>query len=194
MMEDGRLMIVEHLLVGNGVEHLLCAKNRRRMESPEMILLHYTAGTSAVSSVRYLSRPDVKASAHLVVGRDGNVFQLVPFNVEAWHAGQSSYAGRVSLNQCSIGIELDNLGRLEYVEGKFRAECGRVVSPEEVYTARVGNEVSYWHRYTGRQLEVLRKVCRLLEVCYPIRYVLGHADVTPRKQDPGPELEGFMRR
>ena len=58
-----------------------------------MIILHYTAGVSAQSSPRYLARPDVKASAHLVIGRLGKIIQLVSFDVEAWHAGQSSYAG-----------------------------------------------------------------------------------------------------
>ena len=57
-----------------------------------MIILHYTAGVSAQSSPRYLARPDVKASAHLVIGRLGKIIQLVSFDVEAWHAGQSSYA------------------------------------------------------------------------------------------------------
>ena len=90
-----------------------------------MIILHYTAGVSAQSSPRYLARPDVKASAHLVIGRLGKIIQLVSFDVEAWHAGQSSYAGRTCLNRFSIGIELDNLGRLAWTAGRFVAECGR---------------------------------------------------------------------
>ena len=67
-----------------------------------MIVLHYTAGTSAESSALFLTRPDVSASAHLVIGRDGEVFQLVPFNIEAWHAGKSWYAGRGGLNRCLL--------------------------------------------------------------------------------------------
>ena len=133
-----------------------------------MIILHYTAGVSAQSSPRYLARPDVKASAHLVIGRLGKIIQLVSFDVEAWHAGQSSYAGRTCLNRFSIGIELDNLGRLAWTAGRFVAE------------------------YTGRQKEVLREVCGLLKARYPIRYVGGHSDVTGRKQNPGPKLHEFM--
>ena len=89
-----------------------------------MIILHYTAGVSAQSSPRYLARPDVKASAHLVIGRLGKIIQLVSFDVEAWHAGQSSYAGRTCLNRFSIGIELDNLGRLAWTAGRFVAGAG----------------------------------------------------------------------
>lgn len=90
-----------------------------------MIVLHYTAGTSAESSALFLTRPEVSASAHVVIGREGEVFQLVPFNIEAWHAGKSWYAGRGGLNRYSIGIELDNLGELRFAGNLFIAECGR---------------------------------------------------------------------
>lgn len=126
--------IVNHRLMGGGVVHLVSAKNTRRLEGPDMIVLHYTAGTSAESSALFLTRPEVSASAHVVIGREGEVFQLVPFNIEAWHAGKSWYAGRGGLNRYSIGIELDNLGELRFAGNLFIAECGRVVPPEEVYT------------------------------------------------------------
>ena len=57
--------------MGGGVVHLVSAKNTRRLEGPDMIVLHYTAGTSAESSALFLTRPDVSASAHVVIGREG---------------------------------------------------------------------------------------------------------------------------
>ncbi len=181
--------IVNHRLMGDRVVHLVSAKNTRHLEGPDMIVLHYTAGTSAESSALFLTRPDVSASAHLVIGRDGEVFQLVPFNIEAWHAGKSWYAGRSGLNRYSIGIELDNLGKLRFSGNLFIAECGRVVTPDEVYTDCSGDSPTYWHRYTARQIRVLREICTLLEETYPIRDVVGHSVITPRKIDPGPALE-----
>lgn len=175
--------------MGDRVVHLVSAKNTRHLEGPDMIVLHYTAGTSAESSALFLTRPDVSASAHLVIGRDGEVFQLVPFNIEAWHAGKSWYAGRSGLNRYSIGIELDNLGKLRFSGNLFIAECGRVVTPDEVYTDCSGDSPTYWHRYTARQIRVLREICTLLEETYPIRDVVGHSVITPRKIDPGPALE-----
>ena len=56
--------IVNHRLMGEGVVHLSCSKNTRRLEGPDMIVLHYTAGVSAASSADYLVRPEVKASGH----------------------------------------------------------------------------------------------------------------------------------
>ena len=49
---------------------------------------------------------DVRVSAHLVIGRQGEVYQLVPFDKRAWHAGASEFRGRVRCNDFSIGIEL----------------------------------------------------------------------------------------
>lgn len=177
--------IVNHRLVGEGVVHLQCVKNRVPLVDPDMIVLHYTAGFGAMSSAIYLTRPDVKASAHVVIGREGEVIQLVPFNTEAWHAGRSEYKGRRGLNRYSIGIELDNLGKLRLTGGYFVAECGRVVAEEDVYTDESGAQPTYWHRYTERQMRVLQQVCSLLEEYYPIKHVVGHSDITPRKLDPG---------
>ena len=38
---------------------------------PEYLVMHFTAGRDAASSIRWLTSPDAKASAHLVIGRDG---------------------------------------------------------------------------------------------------------------------------
>lgn len=99
---------------------------------------------------------------------------------------------RANLNRYSIGIELDNLGRLQWQEGRFVAECGVEVAPADVYVDDTGELATFWHRYTERQKRLLREICRLLKQHYPIRYVVGHSDITDRKQDPGPELHGFM--
>ena len=68
------------------------------------------------------------------------------------------------------------------------AECGVEVPEGEVYVCRDGEEETYWHRYTSRQVAVLQELSQLLGKAYPIRSVVGHSDVTSRKQDPGPAL------
>ena len=184
-----QLSIVNHRSMGDGVVHLVCSKNTRKIIGPDMIILHYTAGTSCMSSALFLTRPDVQASAHLVIGRSGEVIQLVPFNIEAWHAGRSWYAGRMELNHYSIGIELDNLGQLRLENNRFLSECGREVKPEWVYADCSGDKLTYWHRYTTVQINILKEVCKVLRNTYPIRLVVGHSDVTNRKVDPGPALQ-----
>ena len=46
------------------------------------------------------------ASAHVLVGRDGEVWKLVEFNRQAYHAGTSVLDGRSNCNRWTLGVEL----------------------------------------------------------------------------------------
>jgi len=85
---------------------------------PEYLVLHCTTGFTVEDGVRSLidprpDRPDLRVSAHLVIGREGRVVQLVPFNKCAWHCGPSLWNGIKGLNSRAIGIELVNAGDVE---------------------------------------------------------------------------------
>ena len=73
--------ILSHVLVSPNVTRVACGKNRTPLLAPDTIVVHYTGGGDARSSALYLADPATKASAHVVIARDGQVFQLVPFNV-----------------------------------------------------------------------------------------------------------------
>lgn len=62
---------------------------------------------------------DTKVSAHLLVRRDGEVIQYVPFEKRAWHAGESSYKGRHACNDFSIGIELEGTDNIAYEDIQY---------------------------------------------------------------------------
>lgn len=156
---------------------------------PDTIVIHYTAGSSAESSVDTLTDPEVRASAHLVIARDGSVTQLVPFDTIAWHAGDSSWGDRRALNKYSIGIELDNAGRLTRSGDRYTSWFGRTYPEEEVIRATHRNEEdpSYWHRFTEAQITRTYDICKLLIRTYDIKDILGHEEISPgRKSDPGP--------
>ena len=53
-------------------------------------------------------------SAHLLIRRNGELVQFVPFGSRAWHAGKSSYGGRENCNDYSVGIELEGTDALPY--------------------------------------------------------------------------------
>ena len=55
----------------------------------------------------YKNIDGMKVSAHVIIKRNGEVFQFVHFNKRAWHAGVSSYKGKNDCNNFSIGIELE---------------------------------------------------------------------------------------
>jgi len=169
-----------------------CGKNTAKF-APSMldtIVLHYTAGRSALSSAKYLVKPNVKASAHLVVGKEGEIYQLVPFDTISWHAGKSSYKGRSGFNKYSIGIELDNAGPLTKSGTQYMTWFGESRQAEEVIEAKQRNEASprFWERYTKAQIEAVEQVCEVLAEKYPaIDSILGHEEIAPgRKLDPGP--------
>jgi AmpD protein len=51
----------------------------------------------------------LQVSAHFLIRRGGELIQFVGCDDRAWHAGVSSYRGRDSCNDDSIGIELEGL-------------------------------------------------------------------------------------
>jgi AmpD protein len=55
----------------------------------------------------YKNIAGMKVSAHVLIKRNGEVIQFVPFDKRAWHAGVSSYKGKNDCNNFSIGIELE---------------------------------------------------------------------------------------
>lgn len=157
----------------------------------QFLVMHYTAGTSASSAVKTLTNSNVKASAHIVIGRDGAITQLVPFNMVAWHAGTSTWRGLSGLNKYSIGIEITNAGLLEKsADGKFYAWYGEEIPASQVTEAAHKNDPKVrraWHRYTDKQIEVSLKLAEVLVTQYSLKEIIGHDDIAPRrKTDPGP--------
>ncbi|TCJ17966.1 N-acetylmuramoyl-L-alanine amidase [Parasulfuritortus cantonensis] len=189
------MKIVNHRLVGddgNPVAYV-ASPNRGVEMTPEYLIMHYTSGSTAEGAIAWLCNPAAKASAHLVIGRDGVATQLVPFNRVAWHAGQSQWAGRSGLNGFSIGIELDNAGHLERAGGRWvSAASKRVYADDDVLVAnhkqdQPGTPPSGWHEYSEAQMAVAFEVGLALVAKYGLRDVLGHEDIAPRrKSDPGP--------
>jgi N-acetyl-anhydromuramyl-L-alanine amidase AmpD len=74
------------------------------------VVIHYTGDNSLTGALSWLCAKQSGVSAHLVIDKDGRVFQLVPFDKAAWHAGVSEYEGRSGVNSFSIGIENVGIG------------------------------------------------------------------------------------
>ncbi len=161
---------------------------------PDTIIIHYTAMWDAESVVRSFTNPNVKASAHIVLGRDGAVFQMIPFNLIGWHAGKSGFtfpdgSRRTGFNKFSIGIEIDNAGLLKREGNTFKAWFGRTYPAHEVEEGVHRNQSvsKFWHSYTEKQIAVTEQICSALVQTYRIKHILGHEEVAPdRKIDPGP--------
>lgn len=107
----------------------------------------------------------LRVSAHLLIRRDGELVQYVPFHRRAWHAGQSCWFGRTACNDFSIGIELEGTDQVPYTNAQY---------------ARLG--------------EALAAIFAAWPGLGP-RRVVGHCDIAPgRKTDPGPAFDWLRLR
>ena len=149
------------------------------------LVLHNTAGATALSSINYWRTPEAKgACAHIVIDRDGTIYQCRPFNVTCGHAGVSEWKGTTGLNSCSIGIELANAGDDVPLAKRW--------SKLPLITAKHknGGQLREWEDYPAVQVDACMAVSRLLVARYGLEDVIGHDDISPgRKSDPGPALD-----
>lgn len=79
---------------------------------PVIIVLHHTDQDSVQQSLDTLRSANSggKVSSHYLVGRKGDLYQLVADSERAWHAGGGRWGSITDLNSTSIGIEIDNDG------------------------------------------------------------------------------------
>jgi len=61
----------------------------------------------------------LQVSAHFFITRDGQLWQFVSCKDRAWHAGESSYRGKVNCNDHSVGIELEGLEGLLFEQAQY---------------------------------------------------------------------------
>lgn len=102
----------------------------------------------------------LRVSSHLLIRRDGEIVQYVPFDKRAWHAGVSEYQGREVCNNFSIGIEMEG-------------------SDYEAFTA---------DQYVA--LEFAIKALLKSYSSLSSKSITGHEHISPgRKTDPGPFFE-----
>ena len=129
--------------------------------SPYMILLHYTGMETMEVAKERLEDPDAEVSAHYLLDEDGTLYDLVPEDKRAWHAGVAYWDHETDINSVSIGIEMVNPGH----------EFGYRDFPKE-------------------QMHAVLKLCQEIMGRYDITHVLGHSDVAPeRKEDPGERFD-----
>ncbi len=183
--------IQNHRLVGEGIRHIESPNRGGPYGEGEKdtIIIHYTAGATAEGAIETLCGTERRVSAHLVIGRDGSLAQLLPFDIIGWHAGVSKWGEREGFNKYSIGFEIDNAGQLEEKDGKYISWFGKEYPAEQVVQGVHRNQTqpTYWHSFTEIQVRVVEELCALLIEEYGIKHILGHEEISPdRKIDPGP--------
>jgi N-acetylmuramoyl-L-alanine amidase len=167
----------------------------KEMKVRRLLVIHFTSGMSAQSSIDFWKSPEAQgASAHIIIDRDGTVFQCRAFNRTAGHAGVSRWKDptdglRIGCNAFSIGIELANAGDSvsgsidkPKAFGKHPLEAGAISAKH-----KNGGKVSLWEKYPQVQLDACFAAAKALVDRYKLDDVCGHEDIAPeRKNDPGP--------
>jgi N-acetyl-anhydromuramoyl-L-alanine amidase len=61
----------------------------------------------------------LRVSAHFLIRRDGELVSFVPLERRAWHAGASSWRGRMRCNDFSVGIELEGTDAAPFEDAQY---------------------------------------------------------------------------
>jgi N-acetylmuramoyl-L-alanine amidase len=173
-----QLTLSDNFIKGKGTEYLLSYNARKRFNQDELttIVIHSSFSYNIQGTARFLSDTIAgKASAHILIDRDGKVIQQVPFNFLCYHAREFS--------KSSIGIELINIGEVRKKDAGFVDIYGKSVENSKVECNSSG---ICWEKYTAAQVETAFKICELLVKQYKITKIVGHAEIDKRKSDPGP--------
>lgn len=103
---------------------------------------------------------DLRVSSHLLIRRDGEVVQYVPFYQRAWHAGVSKWDERSGCNDFTIGIEMEGCDNQNFEKIQYQ-----------------------------QLAQVIVTLCKHYPFLSKDR-VKGHQDIAPeRKTDPGPYFD-----
>lgn len=94
-----------------------------KLPKKQIVLHHTVSGPGIKGDLKTWENYRSNIGTCVVIDRDGTVNQLFSSSRWAWHLG----VGKKSLDQESIGIELDNWGQLEEKEGNYYAIYGNNV-------------------------------------------------------------------
>jgi N-acetyl-anhydromuramyl-L-alanine amidase AmpD len=88
------------------------------------------------------------------VGRDGAVYQLVPDELRAWHAGKSTWKGRTDCNDYSIGIGVSNRSDGElYTDAQYDALAELVANIHRRWSIPWAGVVGHYHVSPDRKTD-----------------------------------------
>jgi N-acetylmuramoyl-L-alanine amidase len=160
-----------------------------------LLVIHFTSGMTARSSIEFWRSPEAKgACAHIIIDRDGTVFQCRAFDRTAAHAGISRWKDptdgvRIGCNAFAIGIELANAGDsvTQTPDGPMAFKTHPLEAGALSAKHKNGGGMSLWEKYPQAQLDACFAAAKALVERYKLDDVCGHEDIAPeRKNDPGP--------
>ncbi len=83
----------------------------------------------------------MQVSSHVLIKRNGEIIQFVPFHERAWHAGKSNYQGRETCNDFSIGIELEGTDT-DIFEDRQYARLAKLIGTLQISYPTIENNIT----------------------------------------------------
>jgi len=113
------------------------------LRKPNFVIIHHTAQDSLEQTLRTFTVPHSQVSSHYVIGRDGQVYQLLNDYLRGWHAGSGKWGSVTDLNSVSLGIELDNNGREPFPEPQIHALLNLLDTLKQRYNIPTANFIGH---------------------------------------------------
>lgn len=123
------------------------------LRKPNYVVIHHTAQHSIEQTLRTFTLPRTQVSAHYVVSRNGDTYQMLGDMYRAWHAGIGSWGGNTDINSSSIGIELDNDGYEEFSEEQIESLLKLLKELKEKYNIPAHNIIGHSDLAPGRKVD-----------------------------------------
>ena len=73
-----------------------------------VIVLHCDASPNEESTLSWVQAPVSKVSYHVLIGRDGTCYRIVPDTRRAWAVGKSVWRGVTDVNTISLNLAFAN--------------------------------------------------------------------------------------
>jgi len=113
------------------------------LRKPNYVIIHHTAQDSVEQTLHTFTVPHTEVSAHYVIGREGDVYQMLSDYVRAWHAGVGKWGSVTDLNSISLGIELDNNGKEPFTEPQIYSLLNLLDTLKKHYNIPAANFIAH---------------------------------------------------
>ena len=113
------------------------------LRKPNYVIIHHTAQDSVEQTLHTFTVPHAEVSAHYVIGREGDVYQMLNDYVRAWHAGVGKWGTVTDLNSISLGIELDNNGKEPFTEPQIYSLLNLLDTLKRRYNIPTANFIAH---------------------------------------------------
>lgn len=136
-----------------GLIHQWVGTTNFNIRKPNFVIIHHTAQDSTSQTLRTFTLPRTSVSSHYVIGRDGEVVQMLNDHLRAWHAGAGKWGHNTDLNSSSIGIEMDNNGAEPFPEKQITSLLNLLERLKEDYGIPTANFIGHSDLAPSRKVD-----------------------------------------